>query len=364
MEKGNNLTKYIVYLTTNLVNNKIYIGVHKTTDPYKFDGYLGCGIYANDKHSYLYNKNPLGKAVTKYGPNNFIRVTLKIFDTRLLAENFERDLVNKEFINRSDTYNAIEGGGSPPITTKLIYQYELTGKFIKEWNSITDASIYYKCSSSSIGRAVLDKTPSKGFLWSDLKTDNLDIDEYNINMNCKTIYMYDVNGNYLKSFSSIAECAKSLNTNRTNISQALHSQYSFKKQFYFSQKKYKKFPKINQNFRMNPIYQYSLDGKFIRMWNSISQASTELKINQNCISVSIRKHTSAGNFLWKREKYDSIPPFKNKTKAKKVGKYSIEGELLQTFNTVTSLKKLYPSAANALYGRQDTAYGYVWKFLD
>ena len=38
--------KYIVYETTNLVNNKIYIGVHKTTDPDKFDGYLGNGIYA------------------------------------------------------------------------------------------------------------------------------------------------------------------------------------------------------------------------------------------------------------------------------------------------------------------------------
>ena len=32
--------KYIVYLTMNLVNKKIYVGVHKTKTPYKFDGYL------------------------------------------------------------------------------------------------------------------------------------------------------------------------------------------------------------------------------------------------------------------------------------------------------------------------------------
>ena len=31
--------KYIVYLTTNLVNNKIYIGVHQTDNPDVFDGY-------------------------------------------------------------------------------------------------------------------------------------------------------------------------------------------------------------------------------------------------------------------------------------------------------------------------------------
>lgn len=37
--------KYIVYQTTSKINNKIYIGVHKTEDPDTFDGYLGNGVY-------------------------------------------------------------------------------------------------------------------------------------------------------------------------------------------------------------------------------------------------------------------------------------------------------------------------------
>lgn len=43
--------KYIVYCTTNLVNKKIYIGVHlcKTN---KFDGYLGCGVYESCPSTY------------------------------------------------------------------------------------------------------------------------------------------------------------------------------------------------------------------------------------------------------------------------------------------------------------------------
>lgn len=38
------IMKYIVYLTTNLVNRKIYVGVHKTENPDIFDGYLGNGL--------------------------------------------------------------------------------------------------------------------------------------------------------------------------------------------------------------------------------------------------------------------------------------------------------------------------------
>lgn len=37
--------KYIVYKTTCLVNSKIYIGYHQTSNPEVFDGYLGCGLY-------------------------------------------------------------------------------------------------------------------------------------------------------------------------------------------------------------------------------------------------------------------------------------------------------------------------------
>ena len=56
MEKYNNVQRlgesrnemyWIVYQTTNLINNKIYIGVHKTKNPHEFDGYLGNGCYVN-----------------------------------------------------------------------------------------------------------------------------------------------------------------------------------------------------------------------------------------------------------------------------------------------------------------------------
>ena len=97
--------KYIVYQTTNLINNKIYIGQHKTKDPNIFDQYLGCGIKVNMPSSYENPCSPLQYAVKKYGVKNFKRTTIAVFDTLEEALELEAKIVNYEFLKRKDTYN-------------------------------------------------------------------------------------------------------------------------------------------------------------------------------------------------------------------------------------------------------------------
>lgn len=64
---------------------------------------------------------------------------------------------------------------------------------------------------------------------------------------------------------------------------------------------------------------------------------------------------------------------KNRTdglfKAKKVGMYSLEGKLLNTFKSVTAAAKYLNKSYNAnissaCRGNTHTAYGYIWKYLD
>ena len=134
MEMENNLTnayKYIVYITTNIVNKKIYIGVHKTQHPYGYDKYLGCGVTTNRPSSYEKASTPFQYAVKKYGPKNFIRKTLMVLDTLEEALKYEALIVNETFIKREDTYNIALGGGLPADNSIEIYQYSLDGTFIK-----------------------------------------------------------------------------------------------------------------------------------------------------------------------------------------------------------------------------------------
>ena len=154
--------KYIVYLTINIKNQHIYIGVHKTENPNIFDGYIGNGINRFSPKSMYNSKAPFCLAVQKYGFDSFRRSIIKSFDTRQEALDLEAELVDETFIKRSDTYNITLGGGMPPLLNKKIYEYNTEdGTLIKEWASIVEAATYYKCSESCIGQAVSLKRMSQ-----------------------------------------------------------------------------------------------------------------------------------------------------------------------------------------------------------
>ena len=94
-EHQNKRKFHTVYQTTNLINNKIYVGAHSTDD--LTDDYCGSGTNIN-------------RAIEKYGKSSFKKDVLYIFETPEEMFSKEKEIVTPEFLKRSDVYNIVEGG--------------------------------------------------------------------------------------------------------------------------------------------------------------------------------------------------------------------------------------------------------------
>ena len=316
---SNIMIKYIVYKTTNLINGKIYIGVHRTNIDF-FDGYLGCGVKIGSYRKK--DKTGLPAAIRKYGAKNFKRETLFEYpDTkegRKLAYNKEEELVTLEFIKRTDVYNRTLGGKYGLITTlkKPIAQYTLDGKFIKSWESITDAELSLHL--TSISNAILGITKYAGeWQWRYYNGDNSDIEK--VIPKEKSVYQFDLQGNLIKCWKSASIASKTLNPENPNsyrvainnccfekVNQAFGYYWSFKQKFEF---------KTNKHYAA--VAKYDDDGNFLQSYTTLKEAAQAcgLKTSSNIIACIKGTQKHCGGYRWRYfyGNTDNIPPL-NKTK--------------------------------------------------
>lgn len=288
---------YIVYKTTNLINGKIYVGVHRT-NPDIFDGYIGCGVTKKDKKT---KTKGFPKAVLKYGYENFKRETLFIYpDTEqgmLNAYNKEAEIVNLEFVKSKKTYNLTLGGKFTVYYSnkKEIAQYNLNGEFIRTWESIKEAE--EALNLNSISANLIGKTKYCGnYQWKYYLGNDSDIEP--VIPKEKTVYQFDLQGNLLKVWKSITEASKQFNKNSARVAisnnclnkthQAFGYYWSFKSKFNYSPKGV-------------AVAKYNDEGLFIESYTSIKEAAIQNNIkNPSNINAAISgKQKRCGGFRWR-----------------------------------------------------------------
>ena len=119
------MQQYYIYITTNLINNKKYIGQHFGEID---DAYMGSGVL-------------LTQAIKKYGKENFTKATLCICENRAEADRKEKEYIKKyDAVNSSEYYN-IHEGGTGGDGWRCAYNYlqkhpeicEQNGKRLQQW---------------------------------------------------------------------------------------------------------------------------------------------------------------------------------------------------------------------------------------
>lgn len=87
---------HYIYKTTNLINQKYYIGMHSTDN--LEDDYLGSG-------------KVLRRSIAKYGKENFKKEILEFVNDRKILKEREKEIVNQEEVDNKLCMNLQLGGG-------------------------------------------------------------------------------------------------------------------------------------------------------------------------------------------------------------------------------------------------------------
>jgi len=197
-----NTTK--IYLVTNIDNdfNKVYIGKTKNTSR-KADHKRTFGIqitfdYIDEVNSIKYED---WEPLETYWIEQFKQWGFNVINKRK------------------------KGGSGPECHTEAskikmsipIYQYDLKGNFIKEWNSISEIGKHFNKDMAGIWATCNSKQKTScGYLWSYKKHNNPNTNI--LHKHSKPIIQYDKHNNIIKEWNSITTAGIKLKIERQSIS--------------------------------------------------------------------------------------------------------------------------------------------------
>lgn len=121
---------YTVYKTTNSVNSKWYIGVHKTENPN--DWYLGSG-------------SAIKAAIKKYGRKKFHKEIIFITENKIDAYAKERELT--ESFSQKDNYNMRLGGVGGFTKENSVKGYKASLAILTKEDHIRNGKLGYKAAN-------------------------------------------------------------------------------------------------------------------------------------------------------------------------------------------------------------------------
>ncbi len=358
--------KYIVYKTTNKVNNFIYIGVHKTANPNIFDGYLGCGINIKIPYTYEYAKTKFQQAVKEFGTSNFNREVLFIYDTPEEAYEMEGNLVNENFLERYDVYNTMLGGIINNANGIKVFRYDSNGQYLEEYDSYESAGKSLNIQPSSVRRAVLYKYRVLNSYFNIDKLDKLDLSLYTNNIQKVIVYRYLITGEYDTVFESYAEAARICDCSPSNIRSATYDGYCVRNLWYFSFIKETNFSKARSlQINSREVHKYDSKGKYLESYKT--QHEAELANPFSNITKAIKlKSIDENNFMWSLEKLTNynVPPIP-KNRKRKVGMFNDNGELLKTWDSARQCaKEVGRAVQNVLNGKYKKHKGQIYKYIN
>lgn len=314
-----------IYITTNHVNGKKYIGQKKYDKNNKWKKYLGSGII-------------LKSAIAKYGEDSFSKEIIEECETKEILDNREKYWIKYyDAIEDDNFYNIASGGdGGNTIagySDEQLEQYKeykrllhketaLSGELcpaskltekqvleiierLKKNDYNLDIANDYNVSTETINDIRNHKT------WKNL-TKNIVFDDISTRKRprgTKPVVQYDENGQYIATYRSARDVQKELGISYKLVSAVCNGTKRIAHGFIwrFEGEQFDKYE--TENKYQIKVDKYDAYGNFIETFNSIKEANDSIQTGR--VDLVIKGEIkSAGGFYWCRHgEVFSIPEY-------------------------------------------------------
>ena len=325
-----------VYITTNMVNGKRYLGQKKFDKKDKWKTYLGSGT-------------AFKQAVRKYGEENFVKNIVCICYSIEELNQIEHDLsVYLDVVKSPDWYNLVYGGStmagySPPIEVRKKLSKALKGK------PAPNKGIPM---SEETKRKISERYSGENAIW---------YGKHHTEESKEKIRQARTGTKASK------ETREKMSKQRTNSMSYFYGHYHSEE----SKIKMSEAKKGEKSVTARPVVQLTKDGKFIKEWLYIKQASDELGILATNISYCCRHGgSSVGGFIWVyKDEYNPSKSYKctNHTKHKVV-QLTLDNKFISEYESVSQASKSVgvssSSISNYCRGISNPSGEYKWMYAD
>lgn len=185
----------------------------------------------------------------------------------------------------------------------------------------------------------------------------------------RKVKCFDENGNFIKEYDSIKEAALETNTDSAKISTVCshtpQRYFAGDFQWRYSDDTTPVIPRKKQESHV--VYQFDEQGELINIYPSIANAADSLNIDRSkiCACCNGRQKTAYG-FQWSYQ--NTCSPVKRKRVARKVTQYTIDGEFIATYPTLTAAANAVGGTVGGVgsvcQGNSRTYKGFVFEYAD
>lgn len=295
-----------------------------------------------------------------------------IYDLTDVSKITERDVI-KRMHELDEAYKNLK----PEVS-----QYTIDGTLIKTYESVYAAATAMNCSTSNIMIVVSKKQyTAQGYVWAYADTPISDIyfpgKDFRPRQPKKGVSQYSLTGTPIKTYSSILEAAKAVQTSENSITNVLHHRSASAKGYVWAfadtpvSEIY--FPGHTLAIRASAkqIAQYSLDGEPIATYKSIHAAAKEIQCQDTTISDALkRKLTVAKGYVWA---YLDTPvehivfPGNNYAPScnSPINQYTLDGTCVRSFGTMREAVNNFGGSNRGLRRackNKTPYYGFLWRY--